>query len=310
MKICKSRGFAVRRGAVRGSLWLACLALVGLALAATRAAPLAQQVFRTGSDAVRVFVTVTDRDGRLVTTLGRDNFEIRDDGKPQPLTQFDNSAQPIRLIVLLDVSGSMEGNLPLLRSATVELFKRLLPEDVARLGTFGHEVTISPAFTRNSEELLAALPAAIMPNALTPLWRALTDAIEAFGEGNETRKVILVLSDGKDTGPIDFRKRPASQGDVIDRARLDDVMIYAVGLRSRPRPGAPGIGPAFRRCCPTTSPIPVSPRSPKRPAGASPRSGSGRTWGQHSPGWPTSSTRSTSWRSRPPSATARSTRSR
>jgi Ca-activated chloride channel family protein len=214
------------------------------ALAASlAAAPLAQQVFRTGSDAVRVFVTVTDRDGRLVTTLGRDNFEIRDDGKPQPLTQFDNSAQPIRLIVMLDVSGSMEGNLPLLRSATVELFKRLLPEDVARLGTFGHEVTISPAFTRNSEDLLAALPAAIMPNALTPLWRALTDAIEAFGEGNETRKVILVLSDGKDTGPIDFRKRPASQGDVIDRARLEDVMIYAVGLRSRPRPGPPGIGP-------------------------------------------------------------------
>ena len=233
--------FGGARFAVRS--WLACLALVGLALAATRAAPLAQQVFRTGSDAVRVFVTVTDRDGRLVTTLGRDNFEIRDDGKPQPLTQFDNSAQPIRLIVLLDVSGSMEGNLPLLRSATVELFKRLLPEDVARLGTFGHEVTISPAFTRNSAELIAALPAAIMPNALTPLWRALTDAIEAFGEGNETRKVILVLSDGKDTGPIDFRKRPASQGDVIDRARLDDVMIYAVGLRSRPRPGPPGIGP-------------------------------------------------------------------
>ena len=83
------------------------------------------------------------------------NFEIRDDGKPQPLTQFDNSPQPIRLIVMLDVSGSMEGNLPLLRSATVELFKRLLPDDVARLGTFGHEVTISPAFTRNSEELLA-----------------------------------------------------------------------------------------------------------------------------------------------------------
>ena len=248
MKILKGRGFAVRgfavrRGAVRGSLWLACLALVGLALAATRAAPLAQQIFRTGSDAVRVFVTVTDRDGRLVTTLGRDNFEIRDDGKPQPLTQFDNSAQPIRLIVLLDVSGSMEGNLPLLRSATVELFKRLLPEDVARLGTFGHEVTISPAFTRNSQELMAALPAAIMPNALTPLWRALTDAIEAFGEGNETRKVILVLSDGKDTGPLDFRKRPASQADVIDRARLEDVMIYAVGLRSRPRPGPPGIGP-------------------------------------------------------------------
>ena len=115
--------------------FLAGAALVGCVFAAPRAAERAQQVFRTGSDAVRVFVTVTDRDGRLVTTLGRDNFEIRDDGKPQPLTQFDNSPQPIRLIVMLDVSGSMEGNLPLLRGASVELFKRLLPDDVARVGT-------------------------------------------------------------------------------------------------------------------------------------------------------------------------------
>src|SRR5687767_15538570 len=89
-----------------------------------------QPTFRTGSDAVRVFVTVTDRDGRLVTTLARDNFEVRDDGKPQPLTQYDSSPQPIRLIVMLDVSGSMEGNLQLLRDAGRQLFSRLLPEDL------------------------------------------------------------------------------------------------------------------------------------------------------------------------------------
>jgi Ca-activated chloride channel family protein len=219
--------------------FLTCAALA----ASLAAAPLAQQIFRTGSDAVRVFVTVTDRDGRLVTTLGRDNFEVRDDGKPQPLTQFDNSPQPIRLIVMLDVSGSMEGNLPLLRGASVELFKRLLPDDVARVGTFGRDVKISPVFTRNSDELLAALPAAIAPDALTPLWRALSEAVAAFGDENDRRKVILVLSDGKDSGPMDFRQRPGSQADVIDRARLADVMIYAIGLRSRPRGGSPGIGP-------------------------------------------------------------------
>src|SRR5262250_159819 len=77
-----------------------------------------ETTFRSGSDLVRVFATVTDRDGRLVTTLKRDQFEVRDEGKPQPITQFDNSPQPIRLIVMLDVSGSMEGNLQLLRAAS------------------------------------------------------------------------------------------------------------------------------------------------------------------------------------------------
>ena len=85
-----------------------------------RASPPPQQqpTFRGTADNVRIFTTVTDRDGRLVTTLEQKDFEIRDEGKPQPITLFDNSPQPIRLIVMLDVSGSMEGNLPLLRDSS------------------------------------------------------------------------------------------------------------------------------------------------------------------------------------------------
>ena len=203
-----------------------------------------QPIFRGGSEAVRVFVTVTDRDGRLVPTLTRENFEVRDEGAPQPLTQFDNSPQPIRLVVMLDVSGSMAGNLPLLRAAGTQLFSRLLTDDVARVGAFGHEVTISPTFTGKSAELVAALPTAIAPDAPTPLWRALDDALGAFGDAVDKRKVILVLSDGKDSGPVSFRQRPGSQADVIDRARAEEVMIYAIGLRSRgARPVNPGMGP-------------------------------------------------------------------
>jgi hypothetical protein len=62
-----------------------------------------------GSEIVRVFVTVTDRDGHLVTNLVQNDFEARDDGKPQPIGVFDNSPKPIELITLLDVSGSMQG---------------------------------------------------------------------------------------------------------------------------------------------------------------------------------------------------------
>jgi Ca-activated chloride channel homolog len=219
------------------------LALVACVLAVLGAAAQQPQVFRGGSDAVRVFVTVIDRDGRLVTTLTKNDFEVRDEGKPQPITQFDNSPQPVRLAVMLDVSGSMEGNLPLLRAAATQLFTRLLPDDVARVGSFGHDVTISPSFTRNPEELAAALPTAIVANAPTPLWRAIDQAIDTFAEADERRKVVLVLSDGKDSGPIGFRNRPSSQAEAIDRARAEDVMIYAIGMRSRGRPRMPpGMG--------------------------------------------------------------------
>jgi Ca-activated chloride channel family protein len=200
-------------------------------------------VFRGAGDVVRVFVTVTDSDGRVVTTLAQNDFEVRDEGKPQPITLFDNTPQPIRLIVMLDVSGSMEGNLPLLRAAAEQLIARLRPDDAARLGTFGHEVTIGREFTRNPDELLETLPRMISPDAPTPLWRAVTDALAAFDDDTEQRRVILVLSDGKDSGPIGFRQPFTSQVEVIERARRDDVMVYAIGMRSRPaRQRTPGLG--------------------------------------------------------------------
>jgi Ca-activated chloride channel family protein len=221
------------------------IALVMICLAALTAVSAQQPIFRGGGDTVRLFATVTDRDGRLVPTLTRDQFEVRDEGRPQPITVFDNSAQPIRLIVMLDVSGSMSGNLPLLRAATEQLLTRLRPDDRVRIGSFGKDVIISPAFTNDAHTLRMALPDAIAPDAPTPLWRAIDDAMQAFGDESDERRVVLVLSDGKDSGPVGFRQRFVSQGEVIDQARASDVMVYAIGMRSRG--GAPsmagGIGP-------------------------------------------------------------------
>jgi len=208
-----------------------------------------EPVFRGGSELVRVFVTVTDRSGKLVTSLAQNDFEVRDEGKPQPITQFDNTPQPVRLVVMLDVSGSMSGNLPLLRDAGAQLFARLGKDDVARVGSFGYDVTISPTFTNDVAALRRELPSSIAPDAPTPLWRGIDQALDTFKSSEEDNKtdkrpVVLVLTDGKDSGPISFRQRPISQAEIIERARREDVMIFAVGMRSRSaRPMPPGIGP-------------------------------------------------------------------
>jgi VWFA-related protein len=247
----------------RAVLTLALIAAATLGVAAR------QPSFRSASDAVRLFVTVTDRDGRLVPDLTQDEFTVRDEGKPQPITLFDNSPQPIRLIVMLDVSGSMQGNLPLLRESASDLLGRLSPRDLARVGSFGYEVMISPAFTRDRSALRSALPDTIREDAPTPLWRAIDKAIDAFHDADAsdsapgapisadaptvadahahgdqvTRPVVLVLSDGKDNAPFTLRERPSSQAQIIDRARRENVMIYAIGMRSRMRqPMPPGLG--------------------------------------------------------------------
>src|SRR6185503_8694721 len=102
------------------------LVVLALALSAGVLAAQGQAVFRAARELVRVFVTVTDQAGGLVTTLDRDAFEIRD-GTSQPIVAFDNTPTPIRIVVLLDISGSMNGTLPLLQKAADELFVRLRP---------------------------------------------------------------------------------------------------------------------------------------------------------------------------------------
>lgn len=225
--------------AVRVAVLTSCVALGVVGLGAQQ-----QPIFQGEGDTVRVFVTVTDRDGRLVTTLARDDFEIRDNGRPQPIAIFDNTSQPIQLVVMLDVSGSMQGNLPLLRQGASHLFAALESADRARVGTFGRDITISPTFTADPAALTAALPTSIAPDAPTPLWRGIDQAMAAFDTENPARRVVLVLSDGRDSGSFSLGQRPVSQAQVIDDARARDVMVYAIGMRSRgPRSSMTGIGP-------------------------------------------------------------------
>lgn len=199
-------------------------------------------VFRGAGEIVPVFVTVTGDGERLLTDLTREDFEVRDNGRPQPIAVFDNSPRPVRLIVLLDVSGSMVGNLNLVRAAADQLFANLGPDDLARVGTFGDDIIISPTFTRDRAVLQSALPRTIEPASSTPLWRAVDQAMDGFEDGDE-RKVILVLSDGKDAPRMGFRDRFISQLEIVDRAQRDNVMIYGVGFRGRPGPLQPGQNP-------------------------------------------------------------------
>ena len=152
---------------------------------------------------------------------------------------FDSAPQPISLIALLDVSGSMSENLPILRRAVTDLVSYLRPDDRARLGTFGQKIAFSPDFTRDPAQLVALLPRTVPASAPTPLWRAVDEALTAVATASSGRRVVLVLSDGKDSGP-EVGQKIVTPANIRDRAQKEDVMLYGIGLRSAPGPVAPG----------------------------------------------------------------------
>jgi Ca-activated chloride channel family protein len=194
------------------------------ALAGQQGAPDDPGIFRSGSSIVSVFATVVTSDNRLVTDLTQDDFEILEDGKPQPIVVFSNEPQPISVVVMLDTSGSMTANIKLLKEAAEQFVLRLLPADKAKVGVFHDRIEYSAAFTSDRDSLIAEIRDFGFGNG-TRLNDALAISLDEL-YGLEGRRVALVFTDGQDTSSrANFRT-------IVDRARLEDVMVYSIGLES------------------------------------------------------------------------------
>jgi Ca-activated chloride channel homolog len=200
-----------------------------------------QPTFKSGAKTVAVYATVTDSKGRLVPDLTRDDFEVRDSGKAQPLTVFSADVQPITVVMLLDRSGSMKTNFRLVEAAGEAFVQRLDPADKARIGSFARKIQIDPPnFTNDRTELLGVLRSGLQAEGPTPLWNAVDEAITSL-LSQDGRRVVLVFTDGADN-PGNFKLNNLSVMDVMRRAQEENVMVYAVGLAgSDPSFGA-GIG--------------------------------------------------------------------
>jgi VWFA-related protein len=204
------------------------VALLAVAAGTVAAGAWQQPRFRAGTNTVSVFATVQDETGRLVPDLTRDDFEVLDNGKPQPLTVFANDVQPITIVIMLDRSGSMMWNFGLVRDAAEQFVGDLLPDDRARIGNFSNRVQIDPeTFTSDRKELVRILHENLQDAGPTPLWNATSAAMNAL-ESQGGRRVVLVFTDGKDSPPNPTGNATFSQ--VLDRSQKDEIMVYAIGL--------------------------------------------------------------------------------
>ena len=184
-----------------------------------------QPTFRSGTQLVSLFVTVTDLQRRLVPDLLQEDFEVLDNGKPQPIVFFDNQPQPITVVVMLDTSGSMTGAIKFLRQAAEQFLIRLHPEDRGMVGAFNDKIEFGSAeFTSDRDDLVAAMKELDYGNS-TRLYDGIAASLDQL-DGVSGRRVILVFTDGEDTAS------KAGQGSVIERARNDEVMVYSIGLES------------------------------------------------------------------------------
>jgi Ca-activated chloride channel family protein len=184
-----------------------------------------QPTFRTGTRTVALYATVIDAQKRLVPDLSQEDFQIFDNDKPQTLDLFLNEVQPITVVVMLDTSASMTGNLKLLEQAAEQFLLRLLPKDKGLVGAFNDKIEFFPStFTGDRDRLIRALRELDFGNP-TRLYDAIAASMDRLDQV-DGRRVVLVFTDGEDTGSN------SGMSDVLEQARREEVMIYAIGLRS------------------------------------------------------------------------------
>ncbi|HEV8186369.1 MAG TPA: VWA domain-containing protein [Pyrinomonadaceae bacterium] len=184
-------------------------------------------VIRTNTDLVVLNVTVTDKAGQYVKALKASDFKVFEDGvevKPDMLANFSVQESPYAAVVLLDSSGSMEERFSLARSAAIRFLDGLRAEDVAAVYRFDSKVERVQEFSGGRD--LAPIAYAIKAKGMTTLNDAIVEAAKTLAERPETRRAIIVLSDGMDT------HSRASSDKAVEAALAVGASIFAVDMAS------------------------------------------------------------------------------
>lgn len=186
-----------------------------------------EPTFKSGVETIHVTVTVTDQNGRLITGLTREDFEVFEDGQSVPVTQFSDKRVPVSLGLLLDVSDSMFGQ-PITdaRGALDRFVGDLLePGDEAFVASFNHAPRIVSQWTQPPSILRGKLDD-VKPTGGTAIYDAIVATGQMFGRRQHTRAALVVISDGADTAS-DYSLMQAR-----DAVRRTDPFIYAVAIDS------------------------------------------------------------------------------
>src|SRR5262249_29609544 len=144
--------------------------------------------------------------------LSREDFTVRDEGKPQPITSFTSELDtPLTVALLLDVSGSLPAILPVEKAAAGSFFHNVLrPGDKAMLVGFAELVAVWQDLTPPGPQLDSALESAgafqLAPEHAvhrgdgTLLYDAVNLVARQKLKNLEGRKIIVLITDGLDVG--------------------------------------------------------------------------------------------------------------
>jgi Ca-activated chloride channel family protein len=214
-----------RRGAGRLLIWLTATVFTGSFSVRALHRP-DQPDIRVDTTLVVIPVTVTDAQNRFVLGLEKKDFTLSEDGINQKLAQFAGENAPVSVGLLVDTSGSMGAKIDISRKAVAQFLKTMDEHDEACLIEFSDRVQVAASFSKDAN-LIESKLLDVAPQGLTALLDAVSVGLQEMRKAKNTRKALIIISDGGDNNSRYTAK------EIKDLVRQADVQVYSMGVFDR-----------------------------------------------------------------------------
>jgi len=213
------------------------LAAVVLVTGASRAAP--QPAQKPAPDVpesriilevnrVDMLFTVTDKKGRFITDLGKDDFSVVENKRPQTIQEFTSESDlPLRIAILIDTSNSIRDRFRFEQQAAVDFINSVVRprQDKAMVVSFDSSAELVADLIENPEKLAAAIRS-LRPGGGTALYDALyyacRDKLQLDKPRYRFRRAVVIVSDGDDN------QSRVSRDQALEMAQKADAVIYCI----------------------------------------------------------------------------------
>jgi len=180
------------------------------------------QTIRVQVEMVSLPVVVTTREGRRITDLQQEDFQVFESGVEQEIAGFAATDEPVNVALLLDTSGSTELELARIQNAAITFVNQLHPDDEVAVLSFADEVRLQEDFTINRDRNAYGIKKT-RPGGWTVLYEAVWLGLEDVLKPIKTRTALVLFTDGVDT-----RSSKANAGETLDLAKETRATIYCV----------------------------------------------------------------------------------
>jgi VWFA-related protein len=166
--------------------------------ALVRRAPPGQFVTVSSPQLLRFNASVTDRNGRAIGGMKESDFSVYENGVERQVTKVVPTSEPFNLVLLLDVSGSVEERIEFIRKAARDFLNTASPQDRIAIISFRDDIQVISDFTTD-RKLLSRKLDEIDAGGATSLYDALGYVLaDTVKQLRGERTAVVILSDGDD----------------------------------------------------------------------------------------------------------------